>query len=71
MSDQSPLLRIPISEKTKTQLKMLAAKQRISVAELIRSAVKEKLAEDGIDIYDGIETWGGNRRETKDDGQTG
>lgn len=67
MADQSPQIRIPISEKTKTQLKVLAAKQKISVAELIRSTVKAKLAEEGIDIYDGIEAWGGNRREGKDD----
>lgn len=67
MADQSPQLRIPISDKTKTQLKVLAAKKQVSVAELIRSTVQEKLAEEGIDIYDGIEAWGGNRRESKDD----
>lgn len=67
MPSQGPQIRIPISEQTRRKLKRFASDQGVSVAELIRNIVKDKLAEADIDIFDGVEAWGGDRSKEKKD----
>lgn len=69
MPNDLPQLRIPVSENARRQLKVVAAQRGISIAELVRTAVQNQLQQEGIevDLSEGLDTWGGAGRKSKDD----
>lgn len=69
MTQETVQLRMYVTKEARKKLRVITAQQEITIADLLRSAVEEYLANRGIEINlsEGIESWGGPGRKGKDD----
>lgn len=68
MAQETFQLRTYVSASIRKKLKVIAAQEDITIAELLRNSVQEYLTKRGIeiDMMEGLDGWGGNRHGEKD-----
>jgi hypothetical protein len=72
MAQETIQLRTYVTPEVRKKLKIIAAQEELTIADLLRKAVEEYLKTRGIeiDMSEGLDTWGGSGRKNKSDDES-